>query len=298
MSGESNSLTNKHTEPKHSESGFSLNKNVTSVNDTEVAEAQPSASQQQSELDSDETSETQPIDTIDEHRSLLNLKSTRELERCNQLYYQGQFEDACQGYQALIKNLNDHKLLANLGYSYQALGRHKEAIHAFEKYLETFIARHHAWKAQCYSYYHLKDYENMTRCAREAIRWDIRLNEPDDYSWQQMATAHFLMKDYSTALKAARKASTLNPKNPYSHYYEACIISALVEGAVLDQEDILEQEPSYAAALDLLKTCLEIRSSLYDELKAEGYLDEVFKQLEQESLSEETAQAVNSDTDH
>jgi tetratricopeptide (TPR) repeat protein len=226
------------------------------------------------------------IETPDD-QTLFRLRSARELDRCNQLYYKGEFEDALVGYKALIKGLDDDKLLANLGYTLQALGQHQEAIKAFEKYLDTFIARHHAWKAQCYSYYHLKDYENMTRCAREAIRWDIRLNLPDDYSWQQMATAHFLMQDYSTALKATRKATFLNPKNPYAYYYEACIITALAEGISLDEDGLLEQEPSYEASLELLKKCLEIRPSLSDELRAEGYLNEVFTRLDQALSSPE-----------
>ena len=214
---------------------------------------------------------------IDEESTLLTLKATRELIICNKLYQIGSYEDALAGYETLIRQLGDEKLLANLGYTLQALDRHEEAILAFQKYLKVFIARNHAWKALCFSYYHLKDYENMTRCAREAIRWDIRLNTPDDYSWQQMATAHFLMEDYSTALKAARKASTINERNPFSLYYEACIISALVEGATLDQEGLLEEEPSYEQALALLQKALQFSPKLEAELRDEGYLTEVFK---------------------
>lgn len=214
--------------------------------------------------------------------TLLKMKASRKIEHLNQLYHQGEYESALVGYQALVDQFNDQKLLANIGYTLQALGRHQEAIQAFEKYLQTFMARHHAWKALCFSYYHLKDYEQMTRCAREAIRWDIRLNQLDDYSWQQMATAHFLMQDYSTALKAARKASTLNSNNAYAYYYEACVISALVQGAELDQADLLEHEASFEQALSLLKTCLKLKPQLETELREEGFLDEVFKRFDLE----------------
>ena len=188
--------------------------------------------------------------------------------------------------------------MANVGYTLQALGRHQEAIQAFETYLQTFIARHHAWKAMCFSYYHLEDYEQMTRCAREAIRWDIRLDQHDDYSWQQMATAHFLMGDYSTALKAARKASALNPKNAFALYYEACVISALVEGASLDQEGLLEEEASYEQALVLLQQCLNCQPSLAEELRAEGYLDQVFMIFDQAVLEEEQRFLQDQKTSH
>ena len=142
------------------------------------------------------------------------------------------------------------------------------------------MARHHAWKALCFSYYHLQDYENMTRCAREAIRWDIRYDIPDDYSWQQMASAHFLMQDYSTALKAARKASALNQSNPYSRYYEACIITAFVEGAECDDPTLLQDPPSYEMAANFLADALDARPDLEEELRGEGYLDQVFPMLE------------------
>ena len=209
--------------------------------------------------------------------NLLTIKATKSLNHYNNLYQSGSYQEALDGYESLIRQLGDEKILANLGYALQALERHEEAILAFQKYLKIFIARNHAWKALCFSYYQLQDYENMTKCAREAIRWDIRLNTPDDYSWQQMATAHFLMQDYSTALKAARKATTLNKKNPFSLYYEACIISALVEGAELDQEGLLDDEPSYDKALELLNKALNIKPSLEQELREEGFLDEVFK---------------------
>ena len=216
---------------------------------------------------------------------LIRIRASSELTRCNQLYYQGIYEEALKGYQRLAEQLDDDKVFANIGYTLQALGRHQEAVAAFNRYLETFIARNHAWKALCFSYYHLKDYENMTRCAREAIQWDIRLNTLDDYSWQQMATAHFLMGDYSTALKAARKATALNEHNPYSKYYEACVITAYVEGAEIDATGLLTEEPSYERALELLSSALELRPDLKEELKKEGYLDAVFELYETRQLS-------------
>ena len=208
------------------------------------------------------------------------LQASRDLERYNRLYRSGAYEEAVEGYQLLINGLGEEKILANLGYALQSLERHQEAAEAFEAYLKVFMARHHAWKALCFSYYHLQDYENMTRCAREAIKWDIRLDTPDDYSWQQMATAHFLMQDYSTALKATRKASALNPHNPYSRYYEACIIATFVDGPPCDEPTLFEEPPSYEAAAELLTDALEIRPDLEDELRKEGYLDQVFPLLE------------------
>lgn len=219
------------------------------------------------------------------------LGATRELERCNQLYYAGAYEEAARGYQALINGPGEEKLLANLGYALQSLDRHEEAIEAFESYLKVFIARHHAWKALCFSYYHLADYENMTRCAREAIRWDIRHDQLDDYSWQQMATAHFLMGDHSTALKAARKASALNPQNPFSKYYEACVLAAIVAGAELDEPDLIEEPPTYLQAAGLLVDALTLRPDLSDELRAEGFLDQVFPLLEEARALRQTQEA-------
>lgn len=208
------------------------------------------------------------------------LKASRDLDRSNQLYRSGAYEEAARGYQELVSGLGEEKVLANLGYALQSLNRHEEAAQAFESYLKVFMARHHAWKALCFSYYHLEDYENMTRCAREAIRWDIRHDTPDDYSWQQMATAHFLMRDYSTALKAARKASALNPENPFSRYYEACVIAAFVDGEPCDEPALLDEPPSYEEAAELLADALEVRPDLEEELRGEGYLDRVFPLLE------------------
>ena len=238
------------------------------------------------------------------------LRASRDLDRCNRLYRSGAYEEAAEGYRELVSGLGEEKVLANLGYALQSLGRHQEATEAFESYLKVFMARHHAWKALCFSYYHLEDYENMTRCAREAIMWDIRHDTPDDYSWQQMATAHFLMRDYSTALKATRKASALNPKNPYSRYYEACILAAFVEGADCDEPTLLDGSPSYEDAAEFLADALEVRPDLEDELRDEGYLDQVFPLLEsirelrqvrrleqQEQESSESSESVDQSQD-
>ena len=229
-----------------------------------------------------ETTDTPTLENIlgdlspSEQRALTISKATRELERCNRLYQTQHYEEAERGYRELIESREDDKVLANLGYTLQALGRHQEAVVIFERYLKVFMARHHAWKALCFSYYHLEDYENMTRCAREAIMWDIRHDSPDDYSWQQMATAHFLMNDLSTALKAARKSIAINPQNAFSLYYEACILAAIVKGAEFDQPELLVEPPSYEEAAERLCLALEARPDLKEELAQEGYLDEVF----------------------
>ena len=277
-----------------------VNSDVNSDTNSELVHEVTAADEGQRESSSEDSSKSSPEDAaliagdVIEPQELGLLRSTRELERCNQLYRSGSYEEAEAGYRALIQGPGEEKLLANLGYALQSQGRHREAAEAFESYLETFIARHHAWKALCFSYYHLADYENMTRCAREAIRWDIRYDTPDDYSWQQMATAHFLMGDYSTALKASRKASALNAENPFSRYYEACVIAALVEGATLDEPDLLSEPPTYAMAAELLADALEARPDLNDELLKEGYLDQVFPLLEEiyARREEERAQAL------
>lgn len=219
--------------------------------------------------------------TVDLVQSWGVTKATRALERCNQLYQSGAYGEAERGYRVLIEARNDEKLLANLGYSLQAQGRHEDAVELFERYLETFIGRHHAWKALCFSHYHLKDYESMTRCAREAIRWDIRLDTPDDYSWQQMATAHFLMGDLSTALKAARKSSQINPQNAYALYYQACVITAVSSGADCDHPELFETPPSIEEAAERLCDALEARPDLEVIFLSEGYLDEAFTLLPQ-----------------
>ena len=243
-----------------------------------------------------ESQEAPKEETQSEPLELLKIRASSELIRCNQLYHQGAYEEALSGFQALVEQLKDDKVLANVGYTLQALGQHQEAVKAFDRYLETFIARHHAWKALCFSHYHLQDYENMTRCAREAIRWDIRLNTPDDYSWQQMATAHFLMGDYSTALKAARKASKLNEHNPFSKYYEACVLSAYAEGAEIEEEGLLSEPPTYQKALELLREALEIQPNLRAELKSEGFLDRVFLLLEEQEQQEEQEAPLDQST--
>lgn len=198
--------------------------------------------------------------------------SSRAVERLNALFTAGRYEEALEGYRALTTTLHGAPMHANAGYACQALGRHEEAAAHFEAYLEELPFRHHAWKALAYSSYELKDYERMTRAAREAIRWDIEKGTPDDYPWQQMATAHFLMGDLSTSLKAARKALQINTSNPFARYYESCVLYRVARGEALDDPALLPSGATEEEAARALAAALALRPALRADVEEEGHV--------------------------
>ena len=200
------------------------------------------------------------------------MSDARGVERLNDLFYAGRHEEALEGYRALTVTPEGAPMHANAGYACQALGRHAEAAAHFEAYLEEFPFRHHAWKALAYSSYALKDYEGMTRAAREAIRWDIERGTPDDYPWQQMATAHFLMGDLSTSLKAARKAQQLNPSNAFARYYEACVLYKVARGEPLEEPALLPNGATEEEAARALAAALTLHPALRADVEEEGYV--------------------------
>ena len=191
--------------------------------------------------------------------------------RYNLLFEQGRYEEALEGFIRLLSEPEGHPMHANVGYCLRALERYEEAVKHFEAYLEELPFKHHAWKALSYCFYQLKDYEGMTKSAREAIKWDIQKETPDDYPWQQLATAHFLLGDLSTSLKAARKARELNPRNAFAAYYEACVLYAVSEGAPFDEPQRLPEEPR-AEALACLTRALELTPSLEADALSEGHV--------------------------
>jgi tetratricopeptide (TPR) repeat protein len=204
--------------------------------------------------------------------SALPQKRQQRLEVSNHLFRKGHYKDALEGYRDLLTGLGGSPMHSNVGYCYQALDQHQEAVEHFEKYVEEFPYRHHGWKSLSFSYYHLNDFENMSRCARESIKWDIQRNLPDDYSWQQMATAHFLLGDLSTALKASRKALEINPNNGFSLYYKACILYAVRQGADFDQPELITEPVTLETCADTLAEAIACTPSLLKDAEEEGHV--------------------------
>ena len=200
-------------------------------------------------------------------------RSQEKLNRSNRFFRAGNYEEALEGYRALLVGVGGTTMNANIGYCLQSLSQHEEAVQFFETYVEEFPYRHHAWKALAFSYYNLKDYEMMSRCARESIKWDINRSTPDDYSWQQMATAHFLLDDFSTSLKASRKALQINPHNGFAKYYEACVVYAVAQGGELDQPELLSDPASAEQAALILAEAIALHPDLINDVRSEGYVE-------------------------
>ena len=195
--------------------------------------------------------------------------------RYNLLFEQGRYEEALEGFLRLLDDPHGQPMHANVAYCYRALGQHEQAVRHFEAYLEELPFKQHAWKALAYSFYELKDYEGMTKSAREAIKWDVQKGVRDDYPWQQLATAHFLLGDLSTSLMAARKASELNPRNAFSLYYEACALYAISEGAELDEPSLIEGLEGLelrAEATSRLAQSFKLKPELVEEAREEGHV--------------------------
>lgn len=195
-----------------------------------------------------------------------------KVHRYNTLFERGRYQEALEGFLSLLGEPNGVTMHANVGYCYRALGEHQDAVRHFEAYLEEFPFRQHAWKAMSYCCYELKDYEGMTKSAREAIKWDIQKGTFDDYPWQQLATAHFLVNDLSTCLKAARKALGINPHNAFAAYYESCALFAIAQGAELDEPELLPERPTREEATLKLALALKLRPALEEDVLSEGHV--------------------------
>jgi|GEM_PF-2467676 len=203
------------------------------------------------------------------------------VERYNTLFQRGRYQEALDGFLSLLSEPNGVTMHANIGYCYRALGEHQEAVKHFEAYLEEFPFRQHAWKAMTYCCYELKDYEGMTKSAREAIKWDIQKGTFDDYPWQQLATAHFLVDDMSTSLKAARKALGINPQNAFAAYYEACALFAIDQGAELDDLSLLPEKPPREEAVHKLALALKLRPTLEGDVLSEGHVSALLAEAQE-----------------
>jgi tetratricopeptide (TPR) repeat protein len=203
-------------------------------------------------------------------------KNQYSLERANHHFYEQEYTEALSIYENLLTQTGGINMHANVGYCLQKLDRHEEAVKHFETFMTEFPYRHHIWKAMAYSYYTMKDYEMMSRCAREAIKWDIDRNTIDDYSWQQMATAHFLLNDLSTALKAARKSIAINPHNAFAHYYLACIYYRLWQGDYVDQsEKLLPSDVSKTLIIESVAEALALHPELLQDIRDEKLIDDI-----------------------
>jgi len=128
----------------------------------------------------------------------------------------GRWKEALEIYLTIPATLRTRtfELASNLGYAYQQLGRHAEAVVAFEEAIKRKPERAHIPKAACYSYSELERWDAMHVAARRAAE----LAPNDDYVWQQVAIASSRKGDLPSAIEAGKRALELNPKNGYAAY--------------------------------------------------------------------------------
>ena len=137
---------------------------------------------------------------------------------------------------------------SNLGYCYQNLGRHEDAVRYFELCLADLPDHANALRASCFSYCELRRFDAMLRCARRVTE----LVPQGDYGWQQLAIAQLEAGDAEASLASSSRALALNADNPYAHF---CAAVARQVGGKDGAMDALERavalSPSFAAAMSV-----------------------------------------------
>jgi tetratricopeptide (TPR) repeat protein len=172
--------------------------------------------------------------------------------RADEKFRQQDFEGAIAIYEDLVRRMQGSgpdaawlaerrfPLLANSAYALQQTGRHAEAVARIEQALAVKSAPH-LWKAACFSYGELERFDDMLRCAHQAIA----LLPDDDFVWQQLGIASSSLHDAKGAIAAFRKSISLNPRNAYA---QLNLAYALIEDGQAGYVDCLARafqlEPS------------------------------------------------------
>ena len=152
-------------------------------------------------------------------------ENSKALRKSEGLFREEQYEQALEGFKAVLDASEDTLMYANIGYCYQRLEKYELAYQAFQDFVNEWPFKTHGWKAMAYCAYELESYQKMERCALIAIKWDRDLKEDDDeYAWQQLTIAQFLLDKPTQCLNSAWHTLALNPANSYVKYYEACAL--------------------------------------------------------------------------
>ncbi|HEY5921505.1 MAG TPA: ankyrin repeat domain-containing protein [Kofleriaceae bacterium] len=129
-------------------------------------------------------------------------------------FKEGEYAAALELYRTVPDLYRDriYACVSNIGYCLQQTGMHAESRVAFERALVLDPTANHLWRGLCYTYFELKRWDDMERCALQVTK----LTPKDSWSWQQLAIARGERKDHRGAVKAGERAVALDPNNAYA----------------------------------------------------------------------------------
>lgn len=145
---------------------------------------------------------------------IVGLSVNEDFERANELYENGQYEEAIQSYDKAIKaepNLSEG--YTNKCLALSKIGNYEEALKACDKGIELDPKSNVAYNNKGLVLFQMGKYED----AIDAFDKSIKLDSKDAVSYFNKASALAEIEKYEEAIKAYNKAIELAPKS--SEYY-------------------------------------------------------------------------------
>ena len=158
----------------------------------------------------------------------------------NALSALGRHEDAITAYdQAIHFKADDHQAWYNKGNALSALGRHEDAITAYDQAIAIKPDKYNAWDNRGDVLVDLKQYE----AAVESFDRAIAINPSYRFPHQSRGFALMQLGRYPEALESFDRAIELKPDYERAHYNKACCLAL--------QGDIIEAVASLSRAIEL-----------------------------------------------
>ncbi|WP_166354378.1 tetratricopeptide repeat protein [Phytoactinopolyspora limicola] len=124
----------------------------------------------------------------------------------------GDYSGALEAFERVPDGARGFGVLSNMGYCYQQLGRHAEAVDMFERAV-GLEPKAHVYRAAAYSHGELHQWAAMGEAAQRALD-----REEDSYTWQQLGIARQQLDDHAGAAQAYRRALDVEPGNGYAAF--------------------------------------------------------------------------------
>lgn len=193
--------------------------------------------------------------------------------KANSLAALGRHEEALFAFEkALEKSPKDAKLWHRKGDSLVALARLKEAIRCYDKAILTSHRLPGTWNSKGDVYYQLQNYELAVFCYNNALKLD-----PDnEIAWVKKGMYANLTGAFQEAIESGEKALQVNPRNAEGWYVKGKAYFALnqIPEALQCARKALEENPLWGKAW-AFQAALYARMKFYGEAveSLEKYLE-------------------------
>ena len=194
----------------------------------------------------------------------------------NNLYNEGQYEEAIASYKKAIKiNPKDDGAYNNMGVIYAALEKYEEAIASYKKAIEINPKYDKAYNNMGSAYDMLEKYEKAIVSYKKAIE----ISPKYDKAYNNMGSTYDELEKYEEAIASYKKAIEINPKYDVA-YNNMGIVHAKVEEyeeAIAVYKKAIEINPKDGGAYNNLFECYVIQNNTMDKVLEDKYT-ELFKE--------------------